>query len=110
MLCEASWGELYTEGDAKLHCWDMATGEARWEAKADKRCYGGANALSREGRHLVCASNTYPTLLVYDAGTGEVVCEVELDVPVVRAMAFGPDGLLYMACRDTQLYRVALPC
>jgi outer membrane protein assembly factor BamB len=98
-------GALLTLGDVKLHRWDMATGEARWEVKADKS-YVGAAALSRDGRYLTRASGWLPALKVYDAETGVEVGEVSLNTPAITAMASGPDGRLYLACVDTQLYEV----
>lgn len=81
---------------------DLATGTLKCETPAG--LHAGALALSPDGRFVVCANGASDTLTVLDAATGAFVETVwvkpspsDLLGASPNALAFAPDGTLYVA-------------
>jgi hypothetical protein len=112
-LLAAAWSpdasRLYTLGGAKLICWDVASGAQVWLAKPKAKKRTVVLSCAPGGRLLATYCDVTHKIMLHSAADGEAVAQLEAPCGgYVSALAFGADGILYVAGQDTALYALDL--
>jgi WD40 repeat protein/uncharacterized caspase-like protein len=83
--------EVRAVGHGGVAAWDVKTGSRLWSARVQHR--PNAAAYSRDDRHILLAGSDDQPVLVWDAGTGQLIRTVGVGSDnAIFAVDFSPDG------------------